>query len=337
MHNQVLLCLWLLPTRVAIACIALLGLTLAGCSSLQPPSPIDNTSLYLPSVPPSVNETNTPYFLVKEAEKSFNKIGSPAVISVNNAAPGVGVDVDQPAVYFESQQFTTTKGNYTNLIYRIHFQEVPSTWTSFNLTAGKNPGILFIYTLDQAGTLLLVTTVHTCGCYLAFLPTDSMPHDFLPKSWPTGPQAIFGHTLPSLLQLAQDDQKSRIAFTLESETHRVSAVTLAGNPADLAIPYKVAMQIKPMADLYALPFQNGTTSFFEMTGPRRGYVKDNTKIFERLFMSWWALDLHVGEDKAYSIHDTSEVTFYTSLKFWARKVSDLKNFPAFLDYWGWQL
>lgn len=92
-----------------------------------------------------------------------------------------------------------------------------------------------------------------------------------------------------------------------------------------------------MNDLYQLPFKDTTESFFEMDGARKGYVRNNTNFLERLFISWWALDLYVGQDKAYGSADTSETIFYTSLKFWDRKVSDLKNFPRFLSYWGWQL
>jgi hypothetical protein len=97
------------------------------------------------------------------------------------------------------------------------------------------------------------------------------------------------------------------------------------------------MEILLMNDLYQLPFKDTTESFFEMDGARKGYVRNNTNFLERLFISWWALDLYVGQDKAYGSADTSETIFYTSLKFWDRKVSDLKNFPRFLSYWGWQL
>lgn len=92
-----------------------------------------------------------------------------------------------------------------------------------------------------------------------------------------------------------------------------------------------------MLDLYYLPYQDKTVSFFETEGSRKGYVKDNTKLLERFLISWWAFDFQVGEDKAYSTHDKSDTVFNTSLKFWARKASDLKDFPKFLDYWGWRL
>ena len=311
-------------------------LFLAGCTH-SPLVAFEQASLYLPPAPASIPAINTPTFLVRDAAQPFNKIGSPSVVAGNGNDTEVHVDPEKPTVYFETQEFNTSKGLYTNLIYRIHFQEVPLGWTSLNLTAGRNPGLLFIYTLDEAGTLLLVTTVHTCGCYLAFFPTEAMPRQSLPKTWSAEPQLVYGYTLPSSLNIPKNTADSRIAFTLEDETHRISDVTVTDSTTRQTVPQQVKMQLKPMLDLYHLPHADKTLSFFEVDGWRKGYVKDNTKILERFFISWWAFDLHVGEDKAYSIHDRSDTVFYTSLKFWARKASDLKDFPRFLEYWGWQL
>jgi hypothetical protein len=317
-------------------CLTVWTLLLTSCAHL-PGDSSDQTALYLPPAPASITAAHTPAFFIRDSAKPFNKIGSPSADAGNGTEPEIYVDPEKPAIYFETQEFTTTKGRYTNLIYRIHFQEVPLGWTSLNLTAGHNPGILFIYTLDEAGTLLLVTTVHTCGCYLAFFPTEAMPRASLPKTWSDEPQSVDGYTLPSSLQHANEQADSRIAFTLESETHRISAVTVTDSLSRQTIAHQVLMHLKPMLDLYHLPYRDKTLSFFETEGSHKGYVKDNMKIFERLFISWWAFDLYVGQDKAYSTHDKSDTVFYTSLKFWARKTSDLKNFPEFLDYWGWRL
>ncbi|MBU1568667.1 MAG: hypothetical protein KJ630_23945 [Proteobacteria bacterium] len=336
MFNKNLSSLRRLQNHLTALFVTAWALFLASCAH-SPVAPLDQTSLYLSPAPASIAAENTPIFLIKQATQPFNKIGGPSAGTGSNNDLKIFVDPEKPTVFFETQVFNTKKGQYTNLIYRIHFQEVPLGWTSLNLTAGRNPGLLFIYTLDEAGTLILVTTVHTCGCYLAFFPTEAMPRQFLPRTWPTEPQSVYGYTLPSSLKIPREKSDSRIAFTLESETHRISDVTVTDSTTRQAIPHQVKTHLKPMLDLYYLPYQNKTVSFFETEGSRQGYVKNNTKILERLFISWWAFDLQVGEDKAYSSHDTSDTIFYTSLKFWARKASDLKNFPEFLDYWGWHL
>jgi hypothetical protein len=317
--------------------VTLWALFLNGCSLQTPASTPSGLALYLPPASWTTEASLSPAFIVKDPNKNFNRIGAPSARTVTEDTVDIFVDPENPALFFESQEFTTAKGSYTNLIYRIHFPEVPLDWTSINLTGGKNPGILIIYTLDSVRNLILVTTVHTCGCYLAFFPTRFMPQGALPHDWPTTSQSVYGYTLPSQLDLQDKDAESRIAFVLESETHRVGAITVIDPKNQHAIPHQVSMRLKTMLDLYSLPYQNRTLSFFETDGPRRGYVKNNTKILERLLISWWAFDLYVGEDKAYSAHDTSDTVFYTSLKFWARQASDLKDFPKFLEYWGWNL
>lgn len=307
-----------------------------GCA--RPPADHQETvALYQSPAPPFIPAIFTPAYLVREPAQEFNKIGTARAREVPGKDPEIFVDPGKPSVYFETQEFHTRKGRYTNLIYRIHFQEVPLGWGKINLTAGRNPGLLVIYTLDENSDLLLVTTVHTCGCYLAFLPTAALPAEAFPPDWPKQSQWIYGYTLPSRIDHPGSDTDDRIVFTLASETHRIIDVQVTGGDSRQAIPDRVDMDLTPMHALYSLPYRNGTVSFFETSGRRAGYVKNNTKILERLLMSWWAFDLYVGEDKAYSIHDKSGAVFYTSLKFWARQASDMKNFPEFLRYWGWNL
>ena len=95
--------------------------------------------------------------------------------------------------------------------------------------------------------------------------------------------------------------------------------------------------LRPMEDLQSIPLGDSTISFFEKDGSRTGYVKGSYKPFERLLMSWWSFDLRVGEDKAYWPKEKTGAIFYTSLKYWAREDSDMRNFPRFLKYWGWNL
>ncbi len=320
-------------TRVLLVIIPLLIICCARPPTRQPESP----ALYLSPIPPTVAAGHAPAYLIRDPSATFNKIGTPSGRKTTGGDPEIFVDPKSPTIYFESQDFQTAKGRYTNLIYRIHFQEVPLDWGRINLTAGRNSGLLFIYTLDETRTLPLVTTVHTCGCFLAFLPTDAMPKSGLPADWSTGPQSVYGQSLPGIIHLGKDQTKNRIAFTLASETHRVDDATVVAKDSLKAAADSMTMDLLPMQALSHLPFRDKTVSFFETDGSRAGYVKDNGKILERLLISWWAMDLYVGEDKAYGKDDKSGAIFYTSLKFWARKASDLKDFPAFLSYWGWQL
>ena len=318
----------------AILLLSAWAMLVTGCARPPLGQPEDVT-LFLAPAPPAVAAALTPVFLADQSSEPFNRIGRPSVREVPGRDPQVFVDPDNPAIYYEIREFSTAQGRYTNLVYRIHFPEVPLGWGRINLTAGRNPGLLVIYTLNDRAELLLVTTVHTCGCYLAFLPTQNLPPGAYPPDWPGKTQQVFGYTLPGEIGPPREEFAERIMFSLASETHRVRDVDILDREAKEKLPRR-EMALLPMRALYALPYQDGTIPFFETEGCREGYVKDNTKILERLLMSWWAFDLRVGEDKAYSVHDQSDTIFYTSLKFWARRASDMKDFPRFLAYWGWK-
>jgi len=66
-------------------------------------------------------------------------------------------------------------------------------------------------------------------------------------------------------------------------------------------------------------------------------VKYSATHVERIFMSWWALDWYIGQDKAPENDGETGTTFYASLKFWRRKDSDMWDFAGFFHYWGWNL
>lgn len=281
-----------------------------------------------------LSELQPPAFHILSGNHSFNKIGTPEPVEVDGE-PDLQVNSRVASLYFEQDHFTTKKGTYTNRIYRLHFPEVPFGLCSFNITTGKNPGLLIIYTLDQHDRLVLITTVHTCGCYLAFFPTTDLPEDAFPRDWPKAIQSVFGYKLPGIVP-SQTWSDKPYTFTLASETHRVIGVSKPRRyQAD--ITQVRPLNLHPMTELNNLLYQDETLSFFETEGSREGYVKNNSKPLERLLISWWAFDWHVGEDKAYGKSDTSTTRFYTSLKFWQRDNSDMKNFPRFLSYWGWNL
>ncbi len=274
-----------------------------------------------------------PVFVVAHPEFPYNRIGTPSACRTGDAEQ-VRVDPAAATLYTRVDPVRTRRGTYTNLVYRVHFERVPPG----HLVQGRNVGLLVIVTLDAADTPLLYTTVHTCGCYLAFIPTTALPATAYPPGWQVPSQEVYGERLPGRLDatgLAAGD--TRVVIVLRNGTHRVKEVKTS--PAGhLETVRHVTMQHRPMADLGALPLDGGgTTSFFETKGARRGYVKGSQKPLERLLMSWWAMDWRIGEDKILGRDKTEGIQFYTSLKPWARNRSDLRDFTGFLAYWEWGL
>ena len=141
----------------------------------------------------------TPYFLVYEAGDAYNRIGQVMAEPDARGKERTFVNVDRPAIYFMERRFTTDKGDYTNLIYRIHFPETPYSLVPFNLTAGKNVGLITIVTLDPRDRPVLVTAVHTCGCYMVIIPTSYLPKESLPQNWKGEPLDVYGEKIPARL------------------------------------------------------------------------------------------------------------------------------------------
>lgn len=279
-----------------------------------------------------------PVFLTYGYADRYNRIGRPTVKDGQGEGHTIEVDPDQPTVYLMQRTFTTDKALYTNLIYRVHFPEVPFSLVPFNLTAGDNVGLMVVITLDQEHHPVLVTSVHTCGCYKAIVPTDFLPPDALPEGWALDqPLEVYGERLPSRL-VYERIENPVLLLHIRPGVHRVMEIEVIsadrlGSERYLQIP----MQAAPMEALRRLPADGDATSFYIDEGWRKGYVKGSIKPFEMLFMSLISFDLFVGSDKIYADPAVSDNPFYTSLKPWRRKDSDMWDFAGFLHYWGWRL
>jgi hypothetical protein len=279
-------------------------------------------------------ENWAPAFVAYDHSEAYNRIGHPAVRQEGKGDEEIFIDPEQPVVYFLRRSFTTDRGAYTNLIYRVHFPEVPYSLIPFNLTAGKNAGLLVVVTVNADNLPVLVTTVHTCGCYLAIVPTRYLPEDAFPEDWTGGILDVYGEQLPPLLDF-KEIKSPQILVYLRPEVHRVMDLEVR-DVHDLSSPpfQTIPMPVEAMDRLEQLPTKTGTTSLYYAQGILKGHVKGAVKPWETLSLSLISMDLFVGMDKAYA--DTGN-PFYTSLKFWRRADSDMWDFPRFLRYWGWRL
>ena len=291
----------------------------------------------------------SPVFIVENYGEPINRIGTVRARLYESGESGfveeeLFVDHTGASFYVQRRGFTTSRGSYTNLLYRVHFEETPLSLFPFYLSAGRNIGLFVIVTLNDAGVPVLFTTVHSCGCYLAFVPTSYLPEDALPKGWNKGGQRVFGERLPGMLEFPEPfNTGMKAVITLRSSTHRVGDLRVEraegfGTEGPGENYTLIISTLMPIEALEAVPLAGGgTTSFYEKTGPRAGYVKGSRKPWERLLMSWWALDWRIGEDKLLGEDSSEGTVFYTSLKFWDRESSDMRDFPKFLAYWGWGL
>ncbi len=280
-----------------------------------------------------------PGFVISDHQAPHNRIGRPSARITPDGREEVYVDPGNPVIYVMEKDFATEKGNYTNLVYRVHFSEVPFSLVPFHLTTGKNVGIVVVITLDSEKRPVLVTTAGTCGCYAAIVPTTFLPNHAFPDSWNREKTLeVYGETLPPLLELPEAEDP-KFLIHVRPDVHRVRHLEVAsfqewrGNTS-----YEtVRTPLEPMDALEELPLNGETTSFYYPHWPLKGHVKGSIKPWESLSLSLISLDLFVGMDKVYGESGDTGNPFYTSLKPWNRDESDMWEFSRFLEFNGWRL
>jgi hypothetical protein len=310
-----------------------------GCAHKPIAGPDESHGLFTPRHDETLVESRyAPVFLAYDAGKPYNRIGRPMADYTTNGGVKLYVDPDSPVVFTDRQTFKTPGGLYTNLIYRIHFQKVPFSLVPFHLTAGSNSGILIIITLDAQGQPVLVTNAGTCGCYAEVVPTSNLPREQLPEKWDReGSISVYGETLPAMLDY-EDIKTPRLLIHLRPGVHRVMdmAVMDQGEMDRLTQFQRIPTSLAPAQDLENIPLNGKQTSFYHDAGILKGHVKGSIKPWESLLMSLISLDLFVGSDKFYGDTEKSGNPFYTSLKPWNRKKSDMNDFAGFLNFRGWR-
>ncbi len=315
------------PTSLIIVMLLLLS----GCAT-APMTSITVNDTYTNFDDETLLGRYAPIIAPQQTILEYNRIGH-AAARLDDGEEKIYINTDEPVFYTQEQDFITARGHrYHNLIYRFHFTEVPQPF----LTTGKNGGLFVVITLNEQQQPVLISTVHSCGCYLAMVPTSYLDKSAYPARWDLKRQSIYGESLPGQLDYpAAFVPRMRPLITLRSGTHRVMDVALV-HSNQYEEGSQVA-QLLPMTELDHLPLGSGQTSFFNESGLLKGYVKGAIKPWELLLMSWWTFDFNIGRDKRLGDPAETGVVFYTSLKPWARSDSNMWFFADFLDYWGWRL
>lgn len=310
-----------------------------GCAHYQKIAMVEKNNVYIGQV----QETNiihqhAPLFLAHNYTDTYNRIGRPSARYDKKGREQIYVDTYNPVIYYLRRNFSTKNGLYTNLIYRVHFPKVPFSLIPFHLTAGKNVGLMIVITIDSTKKPVLITTVHTCGCFRTIVPTSYLPQDALPLKWKEKPIRVYGEKLPGRLDYS-NIENPKLLIHLKPGIHRVMNMEIVDeqelrkSPRFTLIP----TPMKHVRELEQIPLDNGTTSFYHKKGVLKGHVKGSVKIWESILLSLPSLDLFVGADKIYADQKETGNRFYTSLKPWNREASDMWNFAEFLEFWGWRL
>ena len=273
---------------------------------------------------------HAPVFIVRENEDAVNRIGTPE-IRHESERDRVLVNPANPRIYAEVRRDRLGATPVLQLVYRVHFQAVPFASKVF-FEAHRNAGVLAIVTLtERKRQPIFFTTVHTCGCFLALLPTDRVPQEVLPAKWPKTSKRVTGKTLPAVVTYPKPGQ-GRLVVRLEPKTHRVEHIeTTAALPKDVP---RTVMLLHSMKELHRLAVVGGggrRGSFFHTSGPLRGYVRGAWSPIEGLALGVFLLDPMLGSDKDFGDPEITSTRFYTSLWPWERNASRLDRMGVLLE------
>lgn len=182
-------------------------------------------------VPPStVDPLGVPVFAAAEAAALFARHAPVLEIDVAGGFDQIGaltldaedrviVDAAAPVVYTRLS-FTLLGGLIRpQLVYTFWFSERPrSSGSSFDLLAGKLDGVVWRVTLDFAGDALVYDSMHACGCYHLFFPTEKVVARELPV---TLDETLF---VPQTVPAARSGQQ--VVLRVESGTHYLQRVLM---------------------------------------------------------------------------------------------------------------
>ena len=158
--------------------------------------------------------TYAPVLEVDELSKA-DRIGMPFWNRENEP----DVDVAKPAVFVRTAHTRFSGETLLQIVYSFWFPERPRA-SLFDLLGGTLDGITWRVTLDRNGKPILFDSMHNCGCYHVFFPTNELR--LRARSSTLEEPVLIGAKLGSL-QAAE-----RVVLRIASGTHYIQYVRFEG-------------------------------------------------------------------------------------------------------------
>lgn len=89
------------------------------------------------------------------------------------ASPAPEVNTREPVVYQRIVHTRVGERTLLQLVYSLWFPERPARW-GLDPLAGRIDAVLLRLTLDERGQVLLLDSIHGCGCYHVFVPAAAL-------------------------------------------------------------------------------------------------------------------------------------------------------------------
>lgn len=146
-------------------------------------------------------------------------------------SPAPEVNVREPVVYQRIAHTRLGDRTLLQLVYSVWFSERPAR-SGLDLLAGRVDAVVLRLTLDERGQVMLLDSIHGCGCYHVFVPGASM----VPRP-PPDPQAEWAF-VPARLPALAPGQRLRVHIAAgDHQLVGVSADTGPGAGAGPSVAY----------------------------------------------------------------------------------------------------
>ncbi len=221
----------------------------------------------------------------------FDRIGALKL----DADDRVIVDAAVPVVYTRLTYALLGGLIHPQLVYTFWFSErPPAAGAAFDLLAGKLDGVVWRVTINAAGDALVYDSMHACGCYHLFFPTDKVIARDLPA---TLDETLF---IPQTVSGALSDK--RAVLRIESGTHYLQRVSMSAQASSLMQSAAMAYAVQDERSLATLARRaGGTRSAYD----EDGFIAGSERA-ERWF--FWPMGIEsAGQMRQWGHHATAFV------------------------------
>jgi len=175
--------------------------------------------------------------------------------------PRVGVDVGEPVAYARVARTVINNTPSLQLVYTFWFPAHRAT-NPLDIAAGRLDAIVWRVTLDAAGRPLVYDSIHACGCYHLFFPTERVRE----RPGPLEHEAALDETMFSPQVVRSPGIDERIIIYVAAHDHGIQRVAVDLPKAPPGISYRLldenalrALRLPPSAG-------GGTRSVYDPDG-----------------------------------------------------------------------
>lgn len=196
-----------------------------------------------PAPAPNVDPLGVPVFSAAEVAALFARHAPVLEIDVAGGFDRIGalkLDAEDRVIVDAAAPVMYTRLTYTllgglirpQLVYTFWFSERPSSPSSaFDLLAGRLDGVVWRVTVDAVGDPLVYDSMHACGCYHLFFPTEKVVARELPV---TLDETLF---VPQTVPAARSGQQ--VVLRIESGTHYLQRMLMTSEAQSATVVYRL--------------------------------------------------------------------------------------------------